>query len=225
VQTRISTLDRETDLQALQQALHTAQTAFDTDAKSLSQGRANAAKRLAKGVTEAMQTMAMSGGLFNVQIQSAAPSASGADAIEFLVAGHAGVEPRPIGKVASGGELSRIALAISVMASTATATATLIFDEVDSGVGGAIAEVVGRRMRELGRDRQVLAVTHLPQVAAQAHHQIEVQKRPAGNGVATQIRPLTDSERVDEIARMLGGQTVTATTLEHAKEMLALAGR
>jgi DNA repair protein RecN (Recombination protein N) len=225
VQTRISTLDRETDLQALQQALHTAQTAFDTDAKTLSRGRATAAKRLAKGVTEAMQTMAMSGGLFSVQVQSAAPSASGMDTIEFLVAGHAGAEPRPIGKVASGGELSRIALAISVMASTATATPTLIFDEVDSGVGGAIAEVVGRRMRELGRDRQVLAVTHLPQVAAQAHHQLEVQKRPASIGVATQIRPLTEPERVAEIARMLGGQTVTATTLDHAREMLAMAGR
>jgi DNA repair protein RecN (Recombination protein N) len=170
-----------------------------------------------------MQTLAMKGGQFAVSLQNSAPSISGNDAVEFKVAAHVGNEPKPLAKVASGGELSRISLAIAVIASTANATPTLIFDEVDSGVGGAVAEVVGQLMRRLGRDRQVLAVTHLPQVAAQAHWQFQVEKRTISGSTLTSISQLSDSQRVDELARMLGGKKLTDTTRQHASEMLATA--
>ena len=149
-------------------------------------------------------------------------AAHGVEQIEVLVAGHAGTTPRPLAKVASGGELARISLAISVIASSATATPTLIFDEVDSGIGGAVAEVVGRLLRKLGQDRQVLCVTHLPQVASQAAQHFQVSKRAAADGrTVSSITPLTGAERVEEIARMLGGLEITATTRKHARELLA----
>jgi DNA repair protein RecN (Recombination protein N) len=142
------------------------------------------------------------------------------ESAEFLVAGHEGSTPRPLAKVASGGELSRIALAIAVTTSQLGQAETLIFDEVDSGVGGAVAETVGRLMKQLGKDRQVMAVTHLPQVAACADQHLVVAKR-AENGVTlSAVDHVNGEQRVAEIARMLGGERLSGTTLAHAKEML-----
>jgi DNA repair protein RecN (Recombination protein N) len=165
----------------------------------------------------------MQGGRFEVALEKLAePSSAGFEEIGFLVAGHEGATPRPIGKVASGGELSRIALAIAVTTSRLGTAQTLIFDEVDSGVGGAVAETVGRLMKQLGRDRQVLAVTHLPQVASCADHHLVVAKRGDAQGVASSVGAVEGEKRVAEVARMLGGERLSGTTLAHAKEMLGL---
>jgi DNA repair protein RecN (Recombination protein N) len=171
-----------------------------------------------------MQALSMQGGRLDILVEPCAPSASGTEQIEFLVAGHAGVEARPLARVASGGELARISLAISVIASTAQQTATLIFDEVDAGIGGAVAEVVGRLLRQLSATSQVLCVTHLPQVAARAEHHFMVKKRTQEEGALSQVESLSAAARVDEIARMLGGIDITATTRKHAREMLNLKG-
>jgi DNA repair protein RecN (Recombination protein N) len=144
----------------------------------------------------------------------------GLEDVAFLVAGHAGSTPKPVGKVASGGELSRIALAIAVTTSELGEAGTLIFDEVDSGVGGAVAETVGRLMKKLGQHRQVLAVTHLPQVAACADHHLLVAKAALDDGVASQVKAIASELRVSEIARMLGGEKLSETTMAHAREML-----
>jgi DNA repair protein RecN (Recombination protein N) len=149
------------------------------------------------------------------------PASYGLEQIEFLVTAHAGTTPRPLAKVASGGELARIALAISVITSSATATPTLIFDEVDSGIGGGVAEVVGRLLKRLGQDRQVLCVTHLPQVASQANQHFQVSKQSNAGKTVSSIDPLNANARVEEIARMLGGIEITATTRSHARELLA----
>jgi DNA repair protein RecN (Recombination protein N) len=163
----------------------------------------------------------MEGGRFDVALlTSEQPQAHGLEEVQFLVAGHAGSTPRPIGKVASGGELSRIALAIAVTTSQLGAAQTLIFDEVDSGVGGAVAETVGRLMQRLGRDRQVLAVTHLPQVASCADNHLQVSKQREGSATLSSVAPVQGEARVQEIARMLGGERLTGATLAHAKEML-----
>jgi DNA repair protein RecN (Recombination protein N) len=151
-------------------------------------------------------------------------SAHGRDQIEFLVSTNPGQPPKPLARVASGGELSRISLAIQVVATTDTHIPTLIFDEVDTGVGGAVAETVGKQMQLLGKHHQVMCVTHLPQVAAQAHHHLQVTKLTGDKATRTRVRPLTGDERVKEIARMLGGQKITGSTLQHAGEMLQLAG-
>ena len=143
--------------------------------------------------------------------------------MEFRVAGHAGATPRPLAKIASGGELSRIGLAIAVLAAQANPVPTLIFDEADAGVGGAVAEVIGRLMRRLGEDRQVLCVTHLPQVAARAHQHLRVSKEARGGRTVSRIEALDRAARIEEIARMLGGVEITATTRKHAREMLAQA--
>lgn len=207
-----------------------ARAAYLTIAQHLSDSRRAAAERLSAAVTEAMQGLSMAGGSFSVALHAVDEGQSyGLEQIEFLVAGHAGVTARPLAKVASGGELARISLAISVITSEAAPTPTLIFDEVDTGIGGAVAEVVGRRLQELGRARQVLCVTHLPQVAAQATHHLLVSKETTGDGDGTvtrsHIRLLDAAGRVVETARMLGGATVTATTLQHAEEMLAQGAR
>jgi DNA repair protein RecN (Recombination protein N) len=138
-----------------------------------------------------------------------------------MIAGHAGATPRPLAKVASGGELSRVGLAIAVLAARSNPAPTLIFDEADAGVGGAVAEVIGSLMRRLGADRQVLCVTHLPQVASRAHQQLKVGRIKRSGGISSQIELLSRTERVEEIARMLGGVDITATTRKHAREMLA----
>jgi DNA repair protein RecN (Recombination protein N) len=171
-----------------------------------------------------MQGLGMKGGRFEVQLEPLEePAAAGLEQVSFLVAGHAGTTPRPVAKVASGGELSRIALAIAVTTSQLGAAQTLIFDEVDAGVGGAVAETVGRLMKQLGRDRQVLAVTHLPQVAACADHHLVVAKHSDRAGPSSTVQPVQGEQRVGEIARMLGGEKLSGTTLAHAKEMLSTA--
>jgi DNA repair protein RecN (Recombination protein N) len=169
-----------------------------------------------------MQDLSLRGGQFAVALHACDPASYGLEQVEFLVAGHAGVQPRPLAKVASGGELARISLAISVIASSATTTPTLIFDEVDSGIGGAVAEVVGRLLKRLGQERQVLCVTHLPQVASQANQHFQVSKDQTGGRTSSQIARLDSKQRVEEIARMLGGLEITATTRKHARELLAL---
>jgi DNA repair protein RecN (Recombination protein N) len=220
-QQRLSQLDAATDLAALEAAEAKAAAAYQTEAKKISQARSKAAPKLATAITQAMQGLGMQGGRFEVQLDKAdAPTASGLETVSFLVAGHAGSTPRPVGKVASGGELSRIALAIAVTTSQLGTAQTLIFDEVDSGVGGAVAETVGRLMKQLGIDRQVLAVTHLPQVAACADHHLVVSKQSDAKGTASQVSVVDADARVKEIARMLGGEKVSDTTLAHAREML-----
>lgn len=209
------------DLNTLQKAANAAQTACTQAAKAVSRQRQQAAKPLALAVSSAMQQLGMQGGRFEVQLQTLdAPAQHGLEEVSFLVAGHEGSTPRPVGKVASGGELSRIALAIAVTTSELGEAGTLIFDEVDSGVGGAVAETVGRLMKQLGQHRQVLAVTHLPQVAACADQHLLVSKAAAQGQVSSQVRGVSGEERVSEIARMLGGEKLSATTLAHAREML-----
>ncbi|MGK5062267.1 DNA repair protein RecN [Janthinobacterium sp. LB3P112] len=189
----------------------------------LSATRQAAAVELGHAVTRAMQELSMTGGSFEIALHPCVPAAHGLEQVEFLVAGHAGTAPRSLAKVASGGELARIALAISVITSHATTTPTLIFDEVDSGIGGAVAEVVGRLLKRLGQGRQVLCVTHLPQVASQANQHFQVAKSTLDNGkTASRIDMLDAKARVEEVARMLGGLEITATTRKHARELLAI---
>ena len=220
----LAQLDAAADLDTLQKAEQAAHKACLQAAKAVSQQRQKAAKPLAQAVSSAMQQLGMQGGRFEVQLQTLDALAQyGLEEVSFLVAGHEGSTPRPVGKVASGGELSRIALAIAVTTSELGEAGTLIFDEVDSGVGGAVAETVGRLMKQLGQHRQVLAVTHLPQVAACADHHLLVSKAAAKGQVSSQVRAVNGEERVIEIARMLGGEKLSATTLAHAREMLGTA--
>jgi DNA repair protein RecN (Recombination protein N) len=214
-------LEAAADLAGLQAAHDKAQSAFMSEAKTISKLRAKAAPQLAKAITQAMQGLGMQGGQFAVQLEALTePMQSGMEDVQFLAAGHAGSTPRPVGKVASGGELSRMALAIAVTTSQLGTAGTLIFDEVDSGVGGAVAETVGRLMKQLGIDRQVLAVTHLPQVAACADHHLVVSKHMQGTSTLSKVGTVNGEQRVGEIARMLGGEKLSGTTLAHAKEML-----
>jgi len=220
-QAELKALDAAADLDALERQEHAAQQAYMKEAKALRKARALAAPKLAAAITEAMQGLGMKGGKFEVALPALAqPGRAGLEDVSFLVSGHTGSSPRPIAKVASGGELSRIALAIAVTTSRLGAAQTLIFDEVDSGVGGAVAETVGRLMQQLGRDRQVLAVTHLPQVAACADHHLQVSKQQKAGETESSVSTLDDEARDQEIARMLGGERVSATTLAHAREML-----
>lgn len=198
-----------------------AKHAFTRSAKVISAARDKAASRLSDEVTRLMQRLGMAGGCFAVsctpleQLQS-----SGLERIEFEVAGHAGVSTKPLAKVASGGELSRIALAVAVITSQLGSCDTLIFDEVDSGIGGSVAHTVGQLMRELGTHRQVLAVTHLAQVAACANSHFFISKQANEAGVHCDVAALNDAERVVEVARMMGGQPDSTTSLAHASEML-----
>ena len=164
----------------------------------------------------------MAGGQFQVSVSPGTPGVHGTDAIEFLVAGHAGSPPRALAKVASGGELARLSLALSVIASQAARVPTLIFDEVDSGVGGAVAEVVGQLLESLGQRHQVLCVTHLPQVASCGNHHFKVSKKLADGVTTSKIEKLASPDRIEEVARMLGGLNITGTTRQHAAEMLGL---
>jgi DNA repair protein RecN (Recombination protein N) len=210
------------DLEALRERESTARLAYDRAAALLSRQRAKAASAMTREVTRAMQDLSMAGGRFEVALAACEPSATGVERAEFLVAGHAGVSPKPLARVASGGELARISLAIAVIAATATPVATLIFDEVDAGIGGAVAETVGRLLRQLGGSRQVLCVTHLPQVAARGDQHLLVSKLQSADGrPVCRIAPLDRKARVDEVARMLGGLQITDTTRKHAREMLA----
>lgn len=219
----LAALDAATDLDSLQRAADAAQAAFDAEAAKVSKQRRAAAPKLGAAVTQAMQQLGMAGGRFEVALTAQdTPQSFGLESAEFLVAGHAGSTPRPMAKVASGGELSRIALAIAVTTSQLGEAGTLIFDEVDAGVGGAVAETVGRLMKQLGRDRQVLAVTHLPQVAACADHHFVVAKQMQGGRVRSDVGAVTGEARVGEVARMLGGERLSSTSLAHAQEMLSV---
>ena len=219
---RLAELKLSTDIEALKRELAGAAEEYASAAKALSTKRLRAAKKLSAEVTASMQTLALAGGKFEIALQPQGEGgAHGMERIEFLVAGHAGVDPRPLGKVASGGELSRISLAIQVITSKAAKVPTLIFDEVDAGIGGAVAEVVGRLLRELGNERQVLCVTHLPQVASQGAQHWQVGKVTEKGVTRTSLAVLDKAGRVDEIARMLGGSEITPTTRKAAKEMLA----
>ncbi len=221
---QLADIDRASDLDGLQKEAAAREAAFMKEAKRLSKLRQQGAARLSEAITNAMQGLGMQGGRFEVRLLPLdEPQAHGLEQVEFLVAGHAGSTPRPVGKVASGGELSRIALAISVTTSELGEAPTLIFDEVDSGVGGAVAQTVGQLMQRLGRDRQVLAVTHLPQVAACADQHLRVAKQTGGQGVVSQVQALDTAERVQELARMLGGSASSGTSLAHAREMLEAA--
>ncbi len=190
-------------------------------ARKLGAGRRKAAKKLAEKVSAAMQTLAMAGGSFEIALTELAEgNSSGLEQVEFLVAAHKGTLPRPLAKVASGGELSRISLAIQTVASEIAQVPTLIFDEVDAGIGGRVAEIVGHMLKELGARHQVMCVTHLPQVAASADRQWQVTKAAADGKVASRVNVLDGAQRIEEIARMLGGVKITDTTRKHAAEML-----
>lgn len=199
-------------------------TAFLAQATALSKARAKAAKSFSAAVTEAMSGLGMPGGKFEVSLsrgddESARPW--GIDDIEFLISANPGQKPQPLAKIASGGELSRMSLSIQVIASDGSAIPTMVFDEVDSGVGGGVAEMVGRRLQEIGENRQVLCVTHLPQVASLADQHFRISKVSDGKSTRTGLQVLGKDERVEELARMLGGVEITTKTLEHAAEMLA----
>ena len=220
-QEEVARLDAAADLAGLAAAEEQAASAWRREAQKIGLARGKAAPQLARAISQAMQGLGMQGGRFEVALhRSGQPHPWGTEEPEFLVAGHAGSTPRQVGKVASGGELSRIALAIAVTTSQLGTAQTLIFDEVDAGVGGAVAENVGRLMKQLGRDRQVLAVTHLPQVAACADHHLVVSKQSKGSVTLSSVAPVSGEQRVAEVARMLGGEHLSGTTLAHAKEML-----
>jgi DNA repair protein RecN (Recombination protein N) len=217
----LAQLDAAADLERLQADAAAAQAAYLAEARQVSKARQAAAPLLAQAITGAMQGLGMQGGQFVVQIEpSAQPQQSGLEEVVFLVAGHAGSTPRPVAKVASGGELSRMALAIAVTTSQLGTAQTLIFDEVDAGVGGAVAHTVGQLMQQLGGDRQVLAVTHLPQVAACANQHWVVSKQLEAGSTVSRVSAVQGQERTREIARMLGGTADSAATLAHAREML-----
>jgi DNA repair protein RecN (Recombination protein N) len=222
-QAEIKGLEEGFDVEKLQQALTTARKAYEEKATLLTAARSKSARLLSKRVTDSMQTLSMKGGVFDIAIEKSDPTAQGSDLVEFRVAGHPGVKPQPIQKVASGGELARISLAITVNTVENTAVPTLIFDEVDSGIGGAVAETVGKYLRMLAANKQVLCVTHLPQVAAQGHNHFQVSKDISSKTTRSRIVPLEEKARVEEIARMLGGQVITQATRTAAAEMIASA--
>ena len=218
----LQALDAASDLQALELACAQALKAYGLRAKAVSKERAKAAPQLASLVTQAMQQLGMAGGQFEVVLPpQTEPQSFGLESAELLVAGHAGSTPRPLGKVASGGELSRIALAVAVCTSGRNGSSnTLIFDEIDAGVGGAVAETVGRLMKQLGQGAQVLAVTHLPQVAACADAHFVVSKLEKAGNTVSDVAAVNGEQRVLELARMLGGERLSSASIAHAQEML-----
>ncbi|MBK6637806.1 MAG: DNA repair protein RecN [Rhodocyclaceae bacterium] len=221
LQRRFDELTLHSDPAALAEREATTRSAYVTVAAKLSKVRLKAAAQLSKAVTTGMQTLAMEGGVFDIALVPLDEGAAhGREEVEFLVSANAGQMPRPLAKVASGGELSRIGLALQVIASQANPAGTLIFDEVDVGIGGRVAEIVGKMLRELGTSRQVLCVTHLPQVAAHADWQWSIAKREKGGATLSSVTVLDKQARVGEIARMLVGERVTETTRKHAAEML-----
>lgn len=210
--------------QELEQQVQTARSEFMKKARALSRARSAASVDFSSAVTKAMQGLGMPGGIFEVALEALDETAArpwGIDQIEFRISANPGQPLLPLAKIASGGELSRMSLAIQVIASDGSAIPTMVFDEVDSGVGGGVAEMVGRRLKELGATRQVLCVTHLPQVASLAHQHLRVSKVSDGKTTRTRLQTLNEQERVEELARMLGGVEITKKTLAHAAEMLA----
>ena len=218
---RLEALTASQNIEALREKVKQEEASYLKLAKQLSEHRSKAANDLGNQITNAMQDLSMAGGRLDITLNPLQEGGShGLEQVEFLVAGHAGSTPRSLAKVASGGELARISLAISVITSKASFTPTLIFDEVDAGIGGAVAETVGKLLHQLGQSHQILCVTHLPQVAAQGNHHLKVSKSQAGDKTVSQVQTLGRSERVEEVARMLGGATITDTTRRHARELL-----
>ena len=217
---RLAELSEATDADALTRAANDAGARYDALAAALSAKRATAANALGRRVTTLMQDLAMKGGRFDVALEPTPAAASfGRETVAFRIATHPKQPPAPLSRVASGGELSRVALAIHVAASDAGAVPTLVFDEVDAGIGGAVAATVGRMLQTLAERRQVLCVTHLPQVAAHADHHFRVVKRGNGEQVTSELTALAQAARVDELARMLAGSEVTTKTRAHAREL------
>lgn len=206
----------------LEQECEALRSVYEIEAAKLTRHRKKKAKVLAKTITDAMQDLSMPGGIFDITIQTNTdkPNAYGNDVITFMVSPNPGVKPAPLAKVASGGELSRISLSMQLATLDSHAVPTLIFDEVDTGVGGAVAEKVGQLLRTVGTQSQVLCVTHLPQVASQAHHHFQISKSVTGGKTRTVVEALDKKATRDEIARMLGGSKITAKTRQHAQEML-----
>ncbi len=218
---RLATLGEAADLEALAQRVSSVRARYEEQAQTLSERRREAAAALGSEVSQVMQQLALGGGRLEVGLIAVdGGSATGLEQVEFRLTTASGGEPRPLAKVASGGELSRVSLAIQVVTSQAASVPTLIFDEVDVGIGGGVAEIVGRLLRSLGAQRQVLCVTHLPQVAARANWQWQVSKNAASGQLRSQVLTLDGEARVEEIARMLGGVEITDLTRRHAKEML-----
>jgi len=215
------------NLGKLEVELATLTEGYRAAAGRLSAARNSAAEQLGRHITELMQSLGMSGGRFAVSVtrRDAQFSALGSDDIEFLVSANPGQAPKNLARVASGGELSRISLAVQVAAAAKTCALCMVFDEVDAGIGGAVAEIVGRQLRDLGERAQVLCVTHLAQVASQAHSQFRVTKLSDGRITRTAVKTLSPVERVDEIARMLGGIDITEQARAHAGEMLSRAAQ
>jgi len=220
----LDALERDdTTLEALAGECDQARAAFLAAAERLSAARALAAHRLSETVTQAMEELGMTGGRFRVEVTKVQPEAANAQGLDqpaFLVSANPGQPLQPLAKVASGGELSRISLGLQVATAECGSVPTLVFDEVDVGIGGGVAEIVGRLLRTLGGTRQVLCVTHLPQVAAQAHHHLLVRKLTRDGQTHTAIESLGATERVSEVARMSGGREITCKTLDHAQEMI-----
>jgi DNA repair protein RecN (Recombination protein N) len=218
---RLAELDTAGDAGALERLEQESRAAYDGEARKLSAAREQAAREVSTHVSKAMQALAMSGGTFQVALaRRGEPAAHGLEDVEFRVAAHRSMTAQPLAKVASGGELSRLSLAIQTVTSRVAEVPTLVFDEVDAGIGGRVAEIVGRMLKTLGETHQVMCITHLPQVAASADHQWQVAKSATNAKVSSRVIALDPEQRVDEIARMLGGMKITETTRKHAAEML-----
>lgn len=218
---RLDELGAVGDAAALRKREQEAHAACVAEAKKLSAARRKAAKKLSEQVTGAMQQLAMAGGVFEIALDALDEvAAHGLEQVEFRVSAHKGMAPQPLAKVASGGELSRVSLALQSAVSQVAQVPTLIFDEVDAGIGGRVAEIVGNLLNKLGKKHQVMCITHLPQVAAAADQQWQVSKSAANGKVLSRLTVLDKSQRVEEIARMLGGVKITETTRKHAAEML-----
>ena len=222
VQAALQDLEAAADIDALEKAVAEAERQYRQTAQQLSAARAKAACTLAEETTAHMQQLAMKGAKFHIELLPSQPTEHGLEHIQYQVAANKGSRLQPLNKVASGGELARISLSIQVVTSQYTQVPTLIFDEVDTGIGGGVAETVGKALQLLGRKHQVLAITHLPQVAACGEHHWQVAKRSDGEQTVSEIRVLDTEARIEELARMLGGEKITATTRQHAAEMLQL---
>ena len=222
VQAALQDLEAAADIDALEKAVAEAERQYRHTAQQLSAARAKAACTLAEETTAHMQQLAMKGAKFHIELLPSQPTEHGLEHIQYQVAANKGSRLQPLNKVASGGELARISLSIQVVTSQYTQVPTLIFDEVDTGIGGGVAETVGKALQLLGRKHQVLAITHLPQVAACGEHHWQVAKHSDGEQTVSEIKVLDTEARIEELARMLGGEKITATTRQHAAEMLQL---
>lgn len=225
LQAELERLSDAADISKLETACATAEAAYDRLARQVSAARRKTAGTLAADVTAQIERLGMPGTRLRIACSAASPGPSGIDTVEFQIAAHEGATPRPIARVASGGELSRIGLAIAVLAARSAPVSILIFDEADTGVGGAVAAVIGELMQRLATDSQVLCVTHLPQVAARADHHLKVMKTRSSHSVSSRVDPLDAAARQEEIARMLGGKKITGTTRAHAAELLKTSRR